>query len=130
MIEKLSEEADLKSVKSMGKYKAYSFIFKNKSFQELEAVVEEMLKKPALNGELIKCNVSEGKLIDMGEEMLRIVNGLCVEFYSYEELSLYFLRLYWFKDGSREWVSLYIDENPETPWWSLEERGFEKRESK
>ena len=84
--------------------------------------LDELTSKLAENGEKIKCILKSGEVFDMGEKTLFIEKGVFFEVYDYNELKVYFVRVYIYKGDDRSWASLYIDENPETPWWSKKER--------
>ena len=84
--------------------------------------VEGILRRGGGEGEEIYCRLGDGEITDRGVKSLRIGRGVFIEYYDYQEMSVVFIRLYAMESGDRRWTALYIDENPETPWWTKDER--------
>ncbi len=83
---------------------------------KINAVVMPILK----NGEKIESDISSGKIVDCGLEQFKIIKGKFLEVYDYGSTTAIFIRLYHVK-GDKEWLALYVDENPDTPWWGEKE---------
>lgn len=105
-----------------GAYTSAMSILGDESFDRVVEIVEKNLEAPSMKGEKIILWVQEGKVLDCGKPYFTILKGLIIEFYDYESTTAHFIRIYRLTDGTKTWVSVYIDENPETPWWSIQER--------
>ena len=121
-VESLKPLANTTRIRSYGKYRVLTMIFRSEFFIKVVEEVDKLTYKVALNGEKIKCFLTEGTVTDMGRETLKILEGAYFEVYEYEKTKVYFIRVYLYSNGFKKWVSLYMDENPETPWWSKAER--------
>lgn len=86
--------------------------------------IERGLEKYKGRSEIIKLLVSEGYFLDTGIETLKIIYGIIWEVYDYPTFTHYLIRLLKIHDKKREmrWIAVYIDENPDTAWWTEEER--------
>jgi hypothetical protein len=93
-------------------------------FDRVVDVVTRVIEPIITDGEKILNRIEGGKIFDSGEFLFQIKRGVFFEVYDYRELTATFIRLYHlFDPGSgNEWLALYIDENPSTPWWSKGER--------
>ena len=112
--------AERKSIREYSGYVAASAFFSGEKYGEAEELVLSSLKARG-GGELISCTISSGTIFDSRREQFKILRGRLLEFYDYAEMSACFVRLYHLRDlRGREWVALYIDENPSTPWWTEE----------
>ena len=109
------------TIRKNGEYLCSSLILYNLGFDEICDAIQKKLIDMKY-GELIICNLNTGSLYDLGKLSLKIKNGMFMEFYDYNEMNVLFIRIYHFVDNEKTWVSVYIDENPSTPWWSKEER--------
>lgn len=118
----IGEFAEQTKIKANGKYVAGWALFKNISNVDVIKKVEGIIDEFSKSGEKIKCDISKGKVYDMDSLSLEIEGGTIIEFYNYSETSSIFIRLYRLRSGANVWLSLYLDENPETPWWSNIER--------
>jgi hypothetical protein len=85
--------------------------------------VEEKLEPILRNGEKILCSLEEGEIIDCGVRQFRVKKGTFMEVYDYSRAAVMFIRLYLISDGAGEWLALYVDENPSTPWWEKKKEG-------
>lgn len=87
--------------------------------------IERGLEKYKGRSEIIKLLVSEGYFLDTGIETLKIIYGIIWEIYDYPTFTHYLIRLLKIHDEKRNirWLAIYIDENPDTAWWTEEERG-------
>jgi hypothetical protein len=107
-------------VRKQGEYIAASARFPSsaydKIFERIEARVEPIIR----NGEKIINEISKGEIIDSGVRQFSISRGVFMEVYDYTSNSAIFIRLYQITDGENNWLSLYVDENPSTPWWDDE----------
>ncbi len=110
-------------VRRRGKYAACYLLFDYEAYRDVLERLDALTERHTERGERIRCQIGRGAVVDMGVETILVRGGVCWELYDYEELSLAFVRLYSLEEGERRWVALYVDENPETPWWSKEERG-------
>ncbi len=121
LLDAVEEIAERKSVKEYSGYLAASAFFEKGRYDEVERLILSRLEARD-EGELISCRISSGAIFDSRREQFKILRGRLLEFYDYAKMSACFIRLYYLRDlGSRrEWVALYIDENPATPWWAEE----------
>jgi len=87
--------------------------------------IEKTLEKYKGRSEIIKLLVSEGYFLDTGIETLKIIHGVIWEVYDYPTFTHYLIRLLRIRDHNKgaEWLAIYVDENPDTAWWTEEERG-------
>lgn len=71
------------------------------------------------DGEVIEYEVSRGRVIDGGEVWFYVLEGTVVEAYCFACESVSFVRVLHEQDprSGREWVSVDVDENFETPWF-------------
>ncbi len=114
----LDAYADFCRVRKKGSYITGAARFKASMYPR---VLEELRRKlePVLqNGEKIACEIREGDIVDCGMKQFRINKGTFMEVYDYSSTTAVFVRLYVVSSGDEEWLALYIDENPSTPWWS------------
>ncbi|MEM1546789.1 MAG: hypothetical protein QXY40_04580 [Candidatus Methanomethylicia archaeon] len=122
LYDRLKDKADIKSVRSLGLYRVLSMMFKYDFFNDVTSIVDDLTIKAAVNGERIKCRLSYGEVVDMGLKSIDVIDGFYIELYNYQSTTVYHIRIYRFKNKDREWCALYVDENPETPWWIGDER--------
>ncbi len=85
-------------------------------------LVEQALEKYVPNGEKIITKIDEGKIFDSGKVYFNIRDGYVIEFYDYKTTTSVFIRIYWISDEIKEWIAVYIDQNPATPWWDKGEQ--------
>ncbi len=113
--------------KMMNRYRNMRSLFIRTSPDNIEEVtkeIEESLEKYKGRSEIIKLLVSEGYFMDTGIETLKIEYGLIWEVYDYPSFTHYLIRLLKIMNNNgRTWVAVYVDENPDTAWWTEEERG-------
>jgi len=120
-LERLKEISKSNSLKRFKEYEAASLIFDISNYEDVILGINDVLKDIAENGEVISSTFGEGKVVDSGAKHLEVIRGMLYEVYDYDALSSAFIRLYHLK-GEKEWLALYVDENPHTPWWDEEER--------
>jgi hypothetical protein len=111
-------------IREEGGYSVVSAFFESTDYDKVWGLISPLLRKQAERGELIEGTISRGGITDSGVSGFEIVKGMFVELYDYPTTTAFFLRLYHLKSDKKEWVALYIDKNPKTPWWSEEERGL------
>jgi hypothetical protein len=122
LYDELKDMAEAKSIRSLGLYRVLSMVFKPSFFNDVASVVDKLTTKATANGERISCRISYGEVVDMGLKSMDVTDGFYIELYNYQYATVYHIRIYKFKSGDREWCALYVDENPETPWWTRDER--------
>ncbi len=122
ILKELESFAREKKVRRYRDYVSASLFSKAENYNAIEQRIEEKLGKLSGEGEVIAIKIDSGKVIDTGKESFLILRGRVFEYYQYKEMVSLFLRLYHIKDRvtEKEWIALYIDENPSTPWWSEE----------
>jgi hypothetical protein len=79
--------------------------------------IETVLVKYQSKGEKIITVLQNGEILDRGMVHFKILAGFIIEFYDYEHTTSVFIRMYQISDGNKEWLAVYIDQNPKTPWW-------------
>ncbi len=128
ILDDLSEELrQVTEHESIRKYKNTRVAFyranPNKD-KEIIDCIEKSLEKYKGRSEIIKLLISEGYFLDTGIETLKIVYGVIWEVYDYPTFTHYLIRLLKIRDENRgsRWIAVYIDENPDTAWWTAEER--------
>ncbi|MEM1657960.1 MAG: hypothetical protein QXK94_02900 [Candidatus Jordarchaeales archaeon] len=84
-----------------------------------EIVRNTIVEHVGRNGEVIECEVLRGRIIDGGEVWFHVLEGTVVEAYCFACESISFVRVLHEQDprSGREWVSVDVDENLETPWF-------------
>lgn len=120
-----SELKDISKTRDLRKHEGYSaatVILAKEHYAEAKRRINALADLIAANGEKILCSVGRGDVVDSGMKGFSIRRGVVLELYDYEEMSAAFIRLYHLSDGKKEWLALYVDENPKTPWWKKEER--------
>ena len=113
--------------KMINKYKNIRTVFLRISPDNINDAIkyiEEILEEYKGRSEIIKLLIKEGYFMDTGIETLEIEYGLIWEIYDYPTFTHYLIRLLKIieKSNNRNWVAIYIDENPDTAWWTEEER--------
>ncbi len=113
--------------KLINKYKNMRTVFLRISPDDINDAVkyiEEILEEYKGRSEIIKLLINEGYFMDTGIETLKIEYGLIWEIYDYPTFTHYLIRLLKIigKSNNRNWIAIYIDENPDTAWWTEEER--------
>ncbi|GAG58816.1 unnamed protein product, partial [marine sediment metagenome] len=114
--------ADITRLHSYDEYTVGWALFKGAAFTDILDLVEDVAEDFTKNGEKVRCNVSNGKVYDMGSLSLEVEHGVVMELYDYGGMCTAFIRLYRIQSEGKSWLSLYIDENPKTPWWNKAER--------
>ncbi|MFQ5815268.1 MAG: hypothetical protein ACE5G7_02105 [Candidatus Hydrothermarchaeaceae archaeon] len=121
ILERLEGIAETSSAKGFKEYEAVSLIFHSSRYEDVIRGLNDVLGGIAKDGEVISSAFGEGEVVDSGVKHLEVVRGMLYEVYDYKAMSSSFIRLYHLK-GEKEWLALYVDENPHTPWWEEEER--------
>lgn len=121
ILERLEGIAETSSAKRFKEYEAVSLILHSSRYEDVIRGLNEVLDGIAKDGEVISSAFGEGEIVDSGVKHLEVVRGMLYEVYDYKAMSSAFIRLYHLK-GEKEWLALYVDENPHTPWWEEEER--------
>lgn len=102
------------------KYTAGHATFNVSDFKRVLDRINQTLEPILKNGEKIENDINAGEIVDCGLKQFKILRGKFFEVYDYASTTAIFIRLYHVK-GENEWLALYIDENPDTPWWGEEE---------
>jgi hypothetical protein len=121
VIEKLKEKAEIFKLNEYKGLRSLYMKFNIEHEREVRALVSDILGEYVRDGEIIEMIVKSGLFVDMGMETIRIKRGFIWEYYHHPETIHYYIRLLHLTNSS-DWIALYIDENPLTPWWSGEER--------
>jgi len=103
-------------------YVAGSAFLDAERFGEALEEIERAIGPIVGSGEKISCELGKGGVVDCTVRGFEVLKGHLFEVYSYESLTAAFIRVYLLKDKEREWIAVYIDENPQTPWWSGKDR--------
>lgn len=122
IIEKVKPLARTHRLRKSKSYVAANAILDSKHYERVIEIVDSLASEIAKNGEKILCKISCGEIIDSGAKQFEILKGVALEIYDYKRMTAAFVRIYHLRNGSKDWTALYVDENPETPWWSEEER--------
>lgn len=120
IFDSLSDILKTKKIRTRGKYITGHATFDVSDFDNVLDVVNQTLEPMLKNGEKIENKISEGEIVDCGLKQFEILRGKFFEVYDYGSTTAIFIRLYHVK-GEKEWLALYIDENPDTPWWGEDE---------
>ncbi len=122
IISQVKALAHMHKIRKNRGYVAATAIFDSKNYTRVIEIINSTTDAAAKNGEKISSEISSGKIIDSGVKQFEILKGALIEIYDYKRTSAAFVRVYRLRSRGKNWVALYIDENPETPWWSEEER--------
>lgn len=122
ILSELKDISNTQSVKKHGKYIVGTAIFDVRLFDDILGKIDLVVDPIIKNGEKILSNIDSGEVIDSGIKQFTVLRGVSIEVYDYKATTAIFIRLYHIQDKKREWLALYIDENPSTPWWTEEER--------
>ncbi|RMF89583.1 MAG: hypothetical protein D6733_05980 [Methanobacteriota archaeon] len=98
-------------------------IIDDSDLDEVGRRIEAALEPHASHGEKMVSRLMDGEILDCGTGYFRIRGGYVVEFYEYEKGASVFIRSYLISDGTKEWIAVYVDENPRSLWWDRGERG-------
>lgn len=100
-----------------GDFSTAMSIIEDFSLDDVRTQIENVLVKYQLKGEKITTVLQNGEILDSGMVHFKIFAGFIIEFYKYEHTTSVFIRTYQISDGNKEWLAVYIDQNPKTPWW-------------
>ncbi|MFQ5871487.1 MAG: hypothetical protein ACE5IB_04960, partial [Candidatus Geothermarchaeales archaeon] len=117
VLEALDHLAESKRIEVGDECVVGSVLLPEERFEEAVAVLTFKIRDSLPRGEVILCRIREGRVVDMGAESLKVLDGFYAEGYDYDNLSAVFLRAYLLTDGRRRWTAVYMDENSRTPWW-------------
>ncbi len=123
ILKELKNLSKTQKTNTQGKYTTATATFKASSYDEVLDIVNKTVEPVAENGEKIICSIDRGEIIDSKIKGFDIEKGTLIELYDYKHTTVAFIRLYKIKDKDKTWATLYVDENPDTPWWTKEERG-------
>lgn len=121
ILKSLSEISKTEKIRDRGKYTTGHATFDVGDFDNVISKIKEAIKPILKNGEKIENDIGRGEIVDCGQKQFDILKGKFFEIYDYDKTTAIFIRLYHVK-GERGWLALYIDENPDTPWWGDEEK--------
>ncbi len=117
----LEAESEFCSIRRKGRYVTGAARFPAVMYSLVLEHVNGGLKPILRNGEKITCRIEAGEIVDCGVKQFTVERGTYIEVYDYSTTTAIFIRLYVISSGEDEWLALYIDENPSTPWWSKKE---------
>jgi len=120
IFDSLVDISKTKKIRTRGKYITGHATFDVSDFDNVLDVVNQTLEPMLKNGEKIENKIRGGEIVDCGLKQFEILRGKFFEVYDYGSTTAIFIRLYHVK-GEKEWLALYIDENPDTPWWGEDE---------
>jgi hypothetical protein len=113
----LKEASEYRNIREKGKYVTGAAKFPSSAYNKVLGQVERSLEPLLKNGEKIVCSITGGEIIDCGLKQFQVKKGTIIEVYDYSRTTAIFIRLYIISSKDEEWLALYIDENPSTPWW-------------
>lgn len=120
IIDSLGNISKTKKIRTRGKYITGHATFDVDNFDNVISKIKKTVEPILKNGEKIENDISAGEIIDCGQKQFEILKGKFFEIYDYGSTTAIFIRLYHVR-GEREWLALYVDENPDTPWWGENE---------
>ncbi len=120
IFEAIASTSKTKKIRTHGKYTTGHATFDMENFDNVVSKIKEATEPILKNGEKIENDISGGEIVDCGQKQFEILKGKFFEIYDYGSTTAIFIRLYHVK-GEKEWLALYIDENPDTPWWGEDE---------
>jgi|GEM_PF-2117280 len=95
-------------------------IIEDASLSDVITTVESVLAPYLSDGEKISSKISGGEIFDSGKAYFKILGGQIIEYYHYPTTTSLFIRIYKITREDKTWISIYIDENKDTPWWEKE----------
>ena len=124
LLEDLRSVSRNQNVRRNQEYFTGSAFFEVVQFDRVIDRITKVIEPIVIDGEKILNRIDGGNIFDSGDFLFQIKRGVFFEVYDYRELTATFIRLYHlFDPGTKnEWLALYIDENPSTPWWSKSDR--------
>jgi hypothetical protein len=120
IIDSISDISRTKKIRNREKYVTCHATFDVDAFDNVLLKIKETIEPVLENGEKIENDISSGEIVDCGTRQFEILKGKFLEVYDYDKTTAIFIRLYHVK-GEKEWLALYVDENPDTPWWGEDE---------
>ena len=120
IIDNLAEISKTKKIRTRGKYTTGYATFDVDNFDNVISKIKKVIDPILENGEKIENDIKAGEIVDCGQKQFEIARGKFFEIYDYDKTTAIFIRLYHVR-GEREWLALYVDENPDTPWWGDKE---------
>jgi hypothetical protein len=115
--ESLKDISKTQDSNKRGGFSTSMSIIEGFTLDDVRARIENVLIKYQLNGEKIASILQNGEIFDSGTVHFKILAGFIIEFYDYKHKTSVFIRIYQISDGKKEWIAVYIDQNPKTPWW-------------
>jgi hypothetical protein len=112
----LKDISKLQNKNVRGDFVSAMSIIEEKNIEVIEEKIENTLKSHLPKGEKIISEIKGGDIIDGGKPYFKILGGYVIEFYDYDKTTSVFIRNYHISDGGKDWVAVYIDQNPKTPW--------------
>ncbi len=124
----LDTEFGSATVQTRGVYRTANKKFAAEAFQTVRKQLHGILEEWQSAGETLVID-GKGRINDSGKVQFDIEPGLLVEYYHYEQMTVLFIRLYRVHERrtGKVWTALYLDENPQTPWWPTKEREAERK---
>ena len=122
IIKKLKLLSKTQKIVKRGNYTTATATFDTDIYEEVKDRINDAIEPIVKNGEKIISNIDAGEIIDSRIKGFEIEKGVLIELYDYKKTTTIFIRLYQINDKKKSWLALYIDENPDTPWWTDEER--------
>lgn len=116
----VGEISKTSKLRGRGKYTAGHATFDSRDFDGVIKRINRAINPLLKNGEKIENDINTGSITDCGLKQFEILKGKFFEVYDYDSTTAIFIRLYHVK-GETEWLALYVDENPNTPWWGEDE---------
>lgn len=113
----LEVEPEFCKVRKKDGYVTGAARFPASMYSRIREHVDRKLEPILPNGEKIVCILKEGEIVDCGVKQFTVKKGVFMEVYDYAKSTAIFIRLYVISHEEEEWLALYIDENPSTPWW-------------
>ncbi len=117
IIDRLKPISNIQNMNQREGFSTGMSIIEGKSTDEVEILIESVLDRHLKGGEKIVSRLKGGEVVDGGKTSFKILGGYLVEFYEYETTTSVFIRNYNIADGKKDWIAVYIDQNPATPWW-------------
>lgn len=118
----LGECAEITKLNEYRSHKTLYMKIPVKLYDEIRNRIDELMSEYKRNSEIVTLTIDRGKFVDLGIKTVDVERGYIWEVYLYDECVHVFIRLLHLRQEGGEWLALYTDYNPDSAWWSAEER--------
>jgi|Deesub1362B_J571_1020462.scaffolds.fasta_scaffold00003_323 hypothetical protein len=123
----IGELSGYAEITKLNQYKTNRTLYiklRRSDLKDVLKIIESILLRYESYGEIISLYVNQGDFKDLGIKTIIVDKGFIWELYLYESNIHLFIRLLLLSSvlEGDEWLALYIDYNPDSAWWTADER--------